>query len=217
MKQFVKVLAKVIAIPCGCLCLLAALAFLLLMNLFKASPSDIRNGNETLKQIFISLDMPPEKVESDGHYQYEGGGLDFYVTFSDEVINSHPVLKKSPKLTKNRLEVYVLQTGDISYYKVGDNLFNHGLFQFLEEESKKYLQEIGKTFNPNYSILFWNDQESLKKGIAFYEKALTLVDIQDNSAIKHIDTVTVKPGKEAELKQLIQDMDAAGLLIQKYK
>ena len=213
MKQFLKVLAKVIAIPCGCLCL----AFLLLMNLFKASPSDIQKGNETLKQIFISLDMPPEEVESNGRYQFEGGGLNFYVTFSDEVINSHPVLKESPKLTKNRLEVYVLQTGDISYYKVGDNLFNHGLFQFLEEESKKYLQEIGKTFNPNYSILFWDDQESLKKGIAFYEKALTLVDIQDNSAIKHIDTVTVKPGKEAELKQLIQDMDAAGLLIQKYK
>lgn len=217
MKQSLKVLANVIAIPCGCLSLLAVLAFLVLMNLFKASPSDIREGNETLKQIFISLDLPPEKVESDGHYQYEGGGLNFYVTFSDEVVNSHPVLKESPKLTKNRLEVYVLQTGDISYYKVGDNLFNHGLFQFLEEESKKYLQEIGKTFNPNYSILFWDDQESLKKGIAFYEKALTLVDIQDNSAIKHIDTVTVKPGKEAELKQLIQDMDAAGLLIQKYK
>ena len=217
MKQSLKVLAKVIAIPCGCLSLLAVLAFLVLMNLFKASPSDIREGNETLKQIFISLDLPPEKVESDGHYQYEGGGLNFYVTFSDEVVNSHPVLKESPKLTKNRLEVYVLQTGDISYYKVGDNLFNHGLFQFLEEESKKYLQEIGKTFNPNYSILFWDDQESLKKGITFYEKALTLVDIQDNSAIKHIDTVTVKPGKEAELKQLIQDMDAAGLLIQKYK
>ena len=217
MKQSLKVLAKVIAIPCGCLCLLAALAFLLVANLFKASPSDIREGNEALKQIFISLDMPPKKVESNGHYQFEGGGLNFYVTFSDEVINSHTVLKESPKLTKNRLEVYVLQTGDISYYKVGDNLFNHGLFQFLEEESKKYLQEIGKTFNPNYSILFWDDQESLKKGIAFYEKALTLVDIQDNSAIKHIDTVTVKPGKEAELKQLIQDMDAAGLLIQKYK
>ena len=208
MKQFLKVLAKVIAIPCGCLCL----AFLLLMNLFKASPSDIQKGNETLKQIFISLDMPPEEVESNGRYQFEGGGLNFYVTFSDEVINSHPVLKESPKLTKNRLEVYVLQTGEISYYKVGDNLFNHGLLQFLEKESEKYLQKIGKKFNPNYSILFWNDQESLKKGIAFYEKALTLVDIQDNSAIKHIDTVTVKPGKEAELKQLIQDMDAAGLL-----
>ena len=217
MKQFFKVLAKVIAIPCGCLCLLAVLAFLLLMNLFKASPSDIHEGNEALKQIFISLDMPPKKVESNGHYQFEGGGLNFYVTFSDEVVNSHPVLKESPKLTKNRLEVYVLQTGDISYYKVGDNLFNHGLFQFLEEESKKYLQEIGKTFNPNYSILFWDDQESLKKGIAFYEKALTLVDIQDNSAIKHIDTVTVKPGKEAEIKQLIQEMDAAGLITQKYK
>ena len=57
----------------------------------------------------------------------------------------------------------------------------------------------------------------MKKGIAFYEKALALVDIQDNSAIKHIDTVTVKPGKEVELKQLIQDMDAAGLLTQKYQ
>ena len=217
MKQFLKVLAKVIAIPCGCLCLLAALVFLLVANLFKASPSDIREGNEALKQIFISLDMPPKKVESNGHYQFEGGGLNFYVTFSDEVINSHTVLKESPKLTKNRLQVYVLQTGESSYYKVGDNLFNHGLLQFLEKESEKYLQEIGKKFNPNYSILFWNDQESLKKGILFYERALTLVDIQDNSAIKHIDTVTVKPGKEAEIKQLIREMDEAGLLTQKYK
>ena len=210
-----KQLLKAILIISGCLCLLAVLAFLLVANLFKASSSDIREGNETLKQIFISLDMPPKKVESNRHYQFEGGGLNFYVTFSDEVINSHPVLKESPKLTKNRLEVYVLQTGEISYYKVGDNLFNHGLLQFLEKESEKYLQEIGKKFNPNYSILFWNDQESLKKGIAFYEKALTLVDIQDNSAIKHIDTVTVKPGKEAEIKQLIQEMDEAGLLTQR--
>ena len=217
MKQFFKILAQIILIPCGCLCLLAVLAFLLLINLFKASPSDIRKGNEDLKQIFISLDMPPKKVESDGHYEFEGGGLNFYVTFSDEVINSHPVLKESPNLTKNRLKVYVLQTGDISYYKVGDNLFNHGLLQFLEKESRNYLQEIGKKPNPNYSILYWKDQESLKKGVAFYEKALTLVDIQDNSAIKHIDTVTVKPGKEAELKQLIQKMDEAGLLTQKYK
>ena len=216
-KQFLKVLAKVIAIPCGCLCLLVALAFLLVANLFKASPSDIQKGNESLKQIFISLDMPPEKVESNGRYQFEGGGLNFYVTFSDEVINSHPVLKESPKLTKNRLEVYVLQAGDISYYKVGDNLFNHGLIQFLEKESEKYFQEKGKKSNSSYTILNWKDQESLKKEIAFYEKALTLVDIQDNSAIKHIDTVTVKPGKEAELKQLIQEMDAAGLLTQKYK
>ena len=217
MKQFLKVLIRVILIISGGLCLLVALVFLILSNLFKASPSDIREGNEALKQIFISLDMPPEKVESNGSYQYEGGGLDFYVTFSDEVINSHPVLKESPNLTKNRLKVYVLQTGDISYYKVGDNLFNHGLLQFLEKESRNYLQEIGKKPNPNYSILYWKDQESLKKGVAFYEKALTLVDIQDNSAIKHIDTVTVKPGKEAEIKQLIQEMDAAGLLTQKYK
>ena len=217
MKQFLKVLMRVVLIISGGLCLLVALAFLILSNLFKASPSDIREGNEALKQIFISLDMSPEKVESNGSYQYEGGGLDFYVTFSDEVINSHPVLKESPNLTKNRLKVYVLQTGDISYYKVGDNLFNHGLLQFLEKESRNYLQEIGKKPNPNYSILYWKDQESLKKGVAFYEKALTLVDIQDNSAIKHIDTVTVKPGKEAEIKQLIQEMNAAGLLIQKYK
>ena len=217
MKQFFKILAQIILIPCGCLCLLAVLAFLLLINLFKASPSDIRKGNEDLKQIFISLDMPPKKVESDGHYQFEGGGLDFYVTFSDEVINSHPVLKESPNLTKNRLKVYVLQTGDISYYKVGDNLFNHGLIQFLKEEGEKYFRENGKKSHSSYTILTLNDPESMKKGIAFYEKALTLVDIQDNSAIKHIDTVTVKPGKEAEIKQLIQEMDEAGLLIQKYQ
>lgn len=215
MKQFFKVLTRIILIICGGLCLLAALAFLILANLFKASPSDIREGNESLKQIFISLDLPPEKVESNGKYQFEGGGLDFYVTFSDEVVNSHPVLKESPNLTKNQLKVYVLNTEEISYYSVEDNLFNHGLFQFLEEESRKYFQEIGKKSNPSYFILSWRDPESMKKGIAFYEKALTLVDIQDNSTIKRIDTVTVKPGKEAELKQLIQDMDEAGLLTQR--
>ena len=213
MKQFL----KVILIISGCFCLFVTLAFLLVTNLFKASSSGIREGNETLKQIFISLDLPPEKVESNGHYQYEGGGLDFYVTFSDEVINSHPVLKESPNLTKNRLKVYVLNTGDISYYSVEDNLFNHGLSQFLEEEGEKYFRENGKKSHSSYTILTLNDSESMKKGIAFYEKALTLVDIQDNSAIKRIDTVTVKPGKEAELKQLIQDMDKAGLLIQKYQ
>ena len=213
MKQFL----KVILIIFGCFCLFVTLVFLLVANLFKASPSDIREGNEALKQIFISLDLPPEKVESNGKYQFEGGGLNFYVTFSDEVINSHPVLKESPNLTKNRLKVYVLQTGDISYYKVGDNLFNHGLIQFLEEEGEKHFRENGKKSHSSYTILTLNDAESMKKGIAFYEKALTLVDIQDNSAIKHIDTVTVKPGKEAEIKQLIQEMDKAGLLTQKYQ
>ena len=213
MKQFL----KVILIISGCFCLFVTLAFLLVANLFKASPSDIREGKEALKQIFISIDLPPEKVESNGSYQFEGGGLDFYVTFSDEVINSHPVLKESSNLTKNRLKVYVLQTGDISYYKVGDNLFNHGLIQFLEEEGEKYFRENGKKSHSSYTSLTLKDSESMKKGIAFYEKALTLVDIQDNSAIKHIDTVTVKPGKEAELKQLIQDMDEAGLLTQKYQ
>ena len=215
MKQFLKVLMRIILIICGGLCLLAALAFLILANLFKASPGDIREGNESLRQIFISLDLPPEKVESNGSYQYEGGGLDFYVTFSDDVVNSHPVLKESPNITKNRLKVYVLNTGDISYHSVEDNLFNHGLFQFLEEESREYFQEIGKKSKPSYFILSWQDPESMKKGIAFYEKALTLVDIQDNSAIKHIDTVTVKPGKEAEFRQFIQEMDAAGLLTQR--
>ena len=213
MKQFL----KVILIISGCFCLFVTLAFLLVANLFKASPSDIRKGNEALKQIFISLDMPPEKVESNGKYHYEGGGLDFYVTFSDEVIDSHPVLKESPNLTKNRLKIYVLNTGDISYRKVEDNLFNHGLSQFLEEEGEKYFRENGKKSHSSYTILTLKDSESMKKGIAFYEKALTLVDIQDNSAIKRIDAVTVKPGKEAELKQLIQEMDAAGLLKQKYK
>ncbi len=213
MKQFV----KVILIISGCFCLLATLAFLLVTNLFKASSSDIREGNEALKQIFISLDLPPEKVESNGSYQYEGGGLDFYVTFSDEVINSHPVLKESPNLTKNRLKVYVLNTGDISYHSVEDNLFNHGLSQFLEKEGEKYFRENGKKSHSSYTSLTLKDSESMKMGIAFYEKALTLVDIQDNSAIKHIDTVTVKPGKEAELKQLIQEMDEAGLFSQSSK
>ena len=213
MKQFV----KVILIISGCFCLLATLAFLLVTNLFKASSSDIREGNEALKQIFISLDLPPEKVESNGSYQYEGGGLDFYVTFSDDVVNSHPVLKESPNLTKNRLKVYVLNTGDISYHSVEDNLFNHGLSQFLEKEGEKYFRENGKKSHSSYTSLTLKDSESMKMGIAFYEKALTLVDIQDNSAIKHIDTVTVKPGKEAELKQLIQEMDEAGLFSQSSK
>ena len=210
-----KLFLKVILIISGGFCLLATLAFLILANLFKASPSDIRKGNEALKQIFISLDLPPEKVESNGSYQYEGGGLDFYVTFSDDVVNSHPVLKESPNLTKNRLKVYVLNTGDISYHSVEDNLFNHGLFQFLEEEEgEKYFRENGKKSHSSYTSLTLKDSESMKKGIAFYEKALTLVDIQDNSAIKHIDTVTVKSGKEAELKHLIQEMDEAGLFSQ---
>ena len=138
------------------------------------------------------------------------------MTFSDDVVNSHPVLKESPNLTKNRLKVYVLNTGDISYHSVEDNLFNHGLFQFLEEEEgEKYFRENGKKSHSSYTILTLNDPESMKKGITFYEKALTLVNIQDNSAIKHIDTATIKPGKEAEFKQLIQDMDAAGLLTQR--
>ena len=53
-----------------------------------------------------------------------------------------------------------------------------------------------------------------KKGIEYYEKALTLVDIQNNSAIRQIDTITVKPGKESQIKQLVREMDEAGLFTQ---
>ena len=186
----------------------------LTFNLFKASPSDIREGNTKIEKIFTSLDLKPEKVESDGSYHYEGGGLTFTVHFSEEMIQSHPVLKESPKRTNNRIEVYVVQLEDISYAEVGENLLNTGLYQFLEEKSWDYYREIGKDQSVNYSILQWNNQERLKKGIKYYEKALTLVDIQDNSAIRHIDTITVKPGKESQMKQLISEMDEAGLLTQ---
>jgi len=186
----------------------------LTFNLFKASPSDIREGNTKIEKIFTSLDLKPEKVESDGSYHYEGGGLTFTVHFSEEMIQSHPVLKESPKRTNNRIEVYVVQLEDISYAEVGENLLNTGLYQFLEEKSRDYYREIGKDQSVNYSILQWNNQERLKKGIKYYEKALTLVDIQDNSAIRHIDTITVKHGKESQMKQLIREMDQAGLLIQ---
>lgn len=77
MKQSLKVLAKVIAIPWGCLSLLAVLAFLVLFFAFRASPIDIHKGNNVLKQIFVSLDLPPKKVESDGHYEFEGGAYIF--------------------------------------------------------------------------------------------------------------------------------------------
>ena len=186
----------------------------LTFNLFKASPIDIREGNTKIEKIFTSLDLKPEKVESDGSYHYEGGGLTFTVHFSEEMIQSHPVLKESPKRTNNRIEVYVVQLEDISYAEVGENLLNTGLYQFLEEKSWDYYREIGKDQSVNYSILQWNNQERLKKGIKYYEKALTLVDIQDNSAIRHIDTITVKHGKESQMKQLIREMDQAGLLIQ---
>ena len=186
----------------------------LTFNLFKASPSDIREGNTKIEKIFTSLDLKPEKVESDGSYRYGGGGLTFTVHFSEGLIQHHPVLKESPKRTKNQIEVYVVQLEDISYAEVGENLLNTGLYQFLEEKSWDYYREIGKDQSVNYSILQWNNQERLKKGIEYYEKALTLVDIQDNSAIRHIDTITVKPGKESQMKQLIREMDQAGLLIQ---
>ena len=183
-------------------------------NLFKASSSDIREGNKKIEKIFTSLGLKPEKVESDGSYRYEGGGLTFTVHFSEELIQHHHVLKEIPKRTKNQIEVYVVQLEDISYTEVRENLLNTGLYQFLEEKSRDYFKEIGKEQSINYSILQWNNQERLKKGIEYYEKALTLVDIQDNSAIRHIDTITVKPGKESQIKQLVREMYQAGLLTQ---
>lgn len=72
-------------------------------------------------------------------------------------------LKKVLTSLKNRLKVYVLQTGDISYYKVGDNLFNHGLIQFLEEEGEKHFRENGKKSHSSYTILTLNDPESMKR------------------------------------------------------
>ena len=130
------------------------------------------------------------------------------------MIQSHPVLKESPKRTNNRIEVYVVQLEDISYAEVGENLLNTGLYQFLEEKSRDYYREIGKDQSINYSILQWNNQEQLKKGIEYYEKSLTLVDIQDNLAIRHIDMITAKPGKESQMKQLIREMDQVGLFTQ---
>ena len=130
------------------------------------------------------------------------------------MIQHHPVLKESPKRTNNRIKVYVVQLEDISYTEVREDLLNTGLYQFLEEKSWDYFKEIGKDQSVNYSILQWNNQERLKKGIEYYEKALTLVDIQDNSAIRHIDTITVKPGKESQMKQLIREMDQVGLFTQ---
>ena len=183
-------------------------------NLFKASSSDIREDNKKIEKIFTSLGLKPEKVESDGSYRYGGGGLTFTVHFSEELIQHHPVLKESPKRTKNQIEVYVVQLEDISYTEVREDLLNTGLYQFLEEKSRDYFKEIGKDQYINYSILQWNNQERLKKGIEYYEKALTLVDIQNNSAIRQIDTITVKPGKESQMKQLIREMDQVGLFTQ---
>ena len=167
----------------------------LTFNLFKASPSDIREGNTKIEKIFTSLGLKPEKVESDGSYRYEGGGLTFTVHISEEMIQRHPVLKESPKRTNNRVEVYVVQLEDISYTEVREDLLNTCLYQFLKEKSRDYFKEIGKDQSINYSILQWNNQERLKKGIEYYEKALTLVDIQNNSAIKQIDTITENPVK----------------------
>lgn len=214
MKEGLPCLLKTILIAFATLLIFTFLIIFLSLNLFKASPSDIRDGNKKIEEIFTSLDLKPEKVESDGSYRYEGGGLTFTVHFSEEMIQRHPGLKASPKRTNNRMEVYVVQLEDISYAGIREDLLNTGLYQFLEEKGRDYYKEIGKVQSINYSILQWNNQEQLKKGIEYYEKALALVDIQDNSAIRHTDTITVKPGKESQMKQLIREMDEAGLFTQ---
>ena len=84
------------------------------------------------------MGLKPEKVESNGSYHSEGGGLAFTVHFSEEMIQHHPVLKESPKRTNNRIEVYVVQLEDISYTEVREDLLNTGLYQFLEEKSRDY-------------------------------------------------------------------------------
>lgn len=189
MKEGLPCLLKTILIAFAILLIFTFLIIFLSLNLFKASPSDIRDGNKKIEEIFTSLDLKPEKVESDGSYRYEGGGLTFTVHFSEEMIQRHPVLKASPKRTNNRIDVYVVQLEDISYAEIREDLLNTGLYQFLEEKGRDYYKEIGKDQSINYSILQWNNQEQLKKGIEYYEKALALVDIQDNSAIRHIDTL----------------------------
>ena len=131
MNDKVAELLKAILIAFAAFLTIALLILFSTFNLFKASPSDIREGNTKIEKIFTSLGLKPEKVESDGSYRYEGGGLTFTVHFSEEMIQSHPVLKESPKRTNNRIEVYVVQLEDISYAEVGENLLNTGLYQFL--------------------------------------------------------------------------------------
>lgn len=211
-----KSLPKIVTIPCGCLSflfLVLVILFLLFLNAFKAPASEIKEASQALETILDSLDMKAQKVTSSGRYATEGGGLTFYAHFSEETINAHRVLKESPKRQGNQLEVFVLTSGGISYRAVGDSLFNEGLFYLLEDKSEEYFKELGKNQTSSRSVLDWDSQERLKKGISFYEKALDLVEIQDNSKLERVDTATVKAGKEEQMKQLIQDMDAAGLLI----
>ena len=165
MKEGLPCLLKTILIAFATLLIFTFLIIFLSLNLFKASPSDIRDGNKKIEEIFTSLDLKPEKVESDGSYRYEGGGLTFTVHFSEEMIQRHPVLKASPKRKNNRIDVYVVQLEDISYAGIREDLLNTGLYQFLEEKGRDYYKEIGKDQSINYSTLQWNNQERLKKGL----------------------------------------------------
>ncbi len=73
---------------------------------------------------------------------------------------------KAQTSLKQKHKVYVLNTGDISYHSVEDNLFNHGLFQFLGESREVFPRKS----NPSFFILSWQDSESMKRNHS--EKAL---------------------------------------------
>ncbi len=71
-----------------------------------------------------------------------------------------------------------------------DNLFNHGLSIFRGGKARS-ISKTEKNHHSSYTSLTLKGLEKHeKKGIAFYEKALTLVDIQDSVQRSHIDTVT---------------------------
>ncbi|MFC3928152.1 hypothetical protein ACVR05_09940 [Streptococcus caprae] len=186
--------------------------FFFIKMLFSASPGERQYGSEELMTLLTQVDLPPERVTTDGSYAYEGGGLTFEAHYTKEMMEAHPVLKTSPSRVNDHLEVYVLTSDDMNYFALQENLFNPALIYFLEEKSRVYLESMGKTVDIRHVILAWNDKEKFKKGIKAYERALDLVDITDNSKENRIDTITLKSGKEANLDQLMDDMYTQGLM-----
>ncbi len=90
------------------------------------------------------------------------------MTFSDDVANSHPVLKESPPI-KNR--PLCPKHRDISYHSVEDNLIQSWFIPIFRVGEQGGFQENGKS-NPS--------SPGKEKGNR----------IQDTPAIKRIDTVT---------------------------
>lgn len=183
-----------------------------IINLFTISREERIISSLRVANIFKAIDLPPQKVTTNGSYQTEGGGLNYEMYYSKKQFDTHPVLKTSPNRERNKIIFYVLSTGDINYFDVTENLFNPGLYQLLEEKETEYCKKIGKPVDETYSILYWNSWKDLKKGIPYYEKALKLVSITDRSKDNSIDDVAVKPGKEKEFEKLIIDMYNDGLV-----